>query len=514
MSWLPALLGGRAADDDGIRSEDDIYPLHFLDHTTVQETIVVWTMRFNDVLDPDMLRASLANVLEQGDWRKLGGRLRKKGSRYQLHVPPSFTEERPALNFSKEIFDMSIEQHPLGCQLPKKTDRPSLLADPDIFVPLHGLPDTPTTFHEYVKKGLPPISVHVAAFSDATLVSFSWIHIVMDAGGVEALLRAWTLSIHARTAEIPALEGAKDDFAQRVRDPIYDEGAEESLLGKSRLSMFASALFAMHFIWDLLFGPKMILRNVFLPKTAVDKLRRQAEDDLGTLVVEHEGDGPGSKGEVRGHISTGDILIAWIVGLMASALPAPRPITALSAVDLRDRLPKSMGAPSSTSSSALVQNLAFPAMTPLTAPQAASFSLGEIALTNRRRFMAQLTSAQAVAGLRLALGVERLGVGGMMVLGESNTLLALFSNWTKNQFCRIVDFSPAVVRTGTPSAARKNPPGTILNHYQTMRNRVHMLRNVVLILGTDHENNYWLNVFLDARTLSRMEESLRKLSKG
>jgi hypothetical protein len=56
---------------------DEIYPVHILDSTkTMQSIIITWMLRFNDVLDPDALHTSLSKLLEIGDWKKLGGRLR------------------------------------------------------------------------------------------------------------------------------------------------------------------------------------------------------------------------------------------------------------------------------------------------------------------------------------------------------------------------------------------------------------------------------------------------------
>src|SRR5688572_24118389 len=58
---------------------DDVYPVHMLDDTkTLRGIVVTWTLRFNDVLDADKLYASLSRLLEIGDWRKVGGRLRLK----------------------------------------------------------------------------------------------------------------------------------------------------------------------------------------------------------------------------------------------------------------------------------------------------------------------------------------------------------------------------------------------------------------------------------------------------
>lgn len=55
----------------------DIYPVHILDALGTNHVFVSWIMNFNDVLDVDKLYRSLSELLEQGDWRKLGGRLRE-----------------------------------------------------------------------------------------------------------------------------------------------------------------------------------------------------------------------------------------------------------------------------------------------------------------------------------------------------------------------------------------------------------------------------------------------------
>lgn len=61
---------------DGL--EADVYPLHALDDLPVNRYFLSWMMRFNDVLDGEKLHDSLSRLLEIGDWRKLGGRLKYK----------------------------------------------------------------------------------------------------------------------------------------------------------------------------------------------------------------------------------------------------------------------------------------------------------------------------------------------------------------------------------------------------------------------------------------------------
>lgn len=58
---------------------DDVYPMHLLDAgKSIREIACIWTLRFNDVLDPEKLHESLKTLLDMGDWRKLGGRIRQK----------------------------------------------------------------------------------------------------------------------------------------------------------------------------------------------------------------------------------------------------------------------------------------------------------------------------------------------------------------------------------------------------------------------------------------------------
>lgn len=56
---------------------DEVYPLFFLDNLSTGRVIVLSeALRFDAVLDPIKLRDGLTRLIQQGDWRKLGGRLR------------------------------------------------------------------------------------------------------------------------------------------------------------------------------------------------------------------------------------------------------------------------------------------------------------------------------------------------------------------------------------------------------------------------------------------------------
>jgi hypothetical protein len=60
-----------------VHDDDVVYPLHMLDDSkTLRNIVVAWTLRFDDVLDVEKLYNSLSRLLEIGDWRMIGGRLR------------------------------------------------------------------------------------------------------------------------------------------------------------------------------------------------------------------------------------------------------------------------------------------------------------------------------------------------------------------------------------------------------------------------------------------------------
>jgi len=78
MAFFQKFMSQAQGDDNtSAFPDDDVYPVHTLDDTkTMRSILIAWTLCFNDVLVADKLRSSLATLLDTGDWRKLGGRLR------------------------------------------------------------------------------------------------------------------------------------------------------------------------------------------------------------------------------------------------------------------------------------------------------------------------------------------------------------------------------------------------------------------------------------------------------
>ncbi|KAF2470527.1 uncharacterized protein BDR25DRAFT_287514 [Lindgomyces ingoldianus] len=493
MAALRSLLGASPARSAPPQVEsDDVYPVHMLDDTkTLRHIVVTWTLRFNDVLDAERLHTSLSRLLEIGDWRKVGGRLRLQNGELEIYVPRPFTAERPAVSYTHQSIGMDIEDHPLAKTLPKATSSPSIQPGPQGFRAFAAREDAPATLEDFIYRDTPQLSLHITSFNDATLVALSWPHTLMDVMGQQALLRGWSLVLAGRESEVPPMLGAREDAICAAAD-AHVENKEEFRLGQKQLMGWNMLMFGLRFAWDMLWNRVVETRTIFLPKTTVAELRRQAQGDLAT-----QGGGEGEP-----FISEGDVLTAWAIRAVASSLPQPRPVTALHALNARFRLSSLAQA-----SGVYVQNMAVAAFTFLS-PEVATGPLGPIALENRRHLIEQSTEAQVLAFLRELRRESKSSSDPAMVCGESGALLMPLTNWTRADFFKTADFSPALVRAGETGQSRSNPPGTMIFHHAQSMQQSPTVRNVVVVLGKDYSDNYWLTGTLLPPAWAKIEEDL------
>lgn len=78
---LRAIFGGGKPQRPAPIPTDEVVPMYDFDaRPQVRDIIIGWTLRFDDILDADKLNVALSRLLEIGNWRKLGGRLRERVS--------------------------------------------------------------------------------------------------------------------------------------------------------------------------------------------------------------------------------------------------------------------------------------------------------------------------------------------------------------------------------------------------------------------------------------------------
>ncbi|KAJ5166197.1 uncharacterized protein N7482_004978 [Penicillium canariense] len=476
---------------------EEVYPLHKLDDIKDFRNHVIWMMRFNDVLDAEMLADSLSRLLEIGDWKKLGGRptdIDKADGRLEVHFRKSSTTGQRNVFFTHDTHDMRIQDHPVASRLPQATDGPSTYLVSDDFRPFIARANFPS-FAQSVQQNEPPISLHVTSFNDATLLALSWPHVLMDASAGKALLSGWTSVLAGREDSVPMVIGARDDVLLQTTMSEKQDRDEEFKLEKNRMTGASLLVFYLRCLWDKIWYPRQ-QRAVFIPQAVLHKLKAEVQQGI-------------IKSSPSSHdvpfVSESDILIAWICQAAASSTSKSRPMTIMSFLDTRSRIPEIC-----TSTGVFLQNMVLSTYAFLS-PQTANGPIGPIAISHRRHFAEQSSENQTLCFLRSVYRDIDAVKSPRLVFGEPNAVPILINNVSKAELIKLVDFSPAVVHQGESAETRRNPLGTMVTYWNEGLERGWSGFNVCWMQGRDHDGNFWIMANLLPEAWSRIEEHLQNL---
>ncbi|KAF9872890.1 lysr family regulatory protein [Colletotrichum karsti] len=507
---------------------DDVYPVHFFDDTKpFRGMLLNWTLRFDDVLDAEKLQSSLAKLLEIGEWRKLGGRMRlNDDDELELHVPQQFTEARPAIRCSHDVHDFSIKDHPNAKHLPKTTEVPSIQPGVVNFYTLGARAGAPMTLDDLLSSDEPQIHLHIHTFTDATVVGLLFSHVLFGASGMQSLVTNWSLVMAGRENEVSALHGARKDILDDVGVDT-DPEKEALLIDRRQLKGIRHLRFNIRFLWDMWRRPEIESKILCLPQKFVADLRNRAMADL------HAMDEKGLGTEEAPFVSEGDVLTAWWTRLVCSARGGKRSVTVFNAVDITGRL-KTVFAPGKT----YVQNFAVGTWTVLSSAEVVKAPLGYVARCFRYDIQTQTTPLQIMAFMRRLRGRGR--CGDQPVYGKADSMLIIFTNWSRCKFFECIDFAPAVIPQikpaaegqtdtgadgeitsaghGDPEKAAVNanatevlprpPPGKVSYHHSLARTRSVLSRNVFTILGKDLQGNIWVSALGHPECWEHLEKAI------
>jgi hypothetical protein len=410
---------------------DTVIPFHTLDgHAVVQAMVLEFAYRFDDALEYERLRNSLERLLEIGDWRKLGARIRKKVSsavtcqvfasliypqgknRFEYHLPKHYTEERPGVYFSNTRHATRINDHPVASRMPRAVAVPTIFGSPDEFKPvIHG-PDHPQNIDDWLHSDRPPLSVHVGSFHDATLLTLTFSHMVLDACGVAELMTAWLCVLEGREEEIKPFLGFAEDPLQKAvgRVPKEKHMFYDQVAGPLGLANFVVGV-----LLELLRYPQEETRTICIPDRYVRVLKAEAKNDLKALSAE--------KGEDI-FVSDSDVLFAWWAKLtIACQRPRlSRPVRLGNIFTWRgvidDVLPPD---------TAYVGNAISCAYMTTTVKEVLARPLGRLALDLRNMLARQRNKEQIFASLSLLF--EFIAKGKFMIFVPGNALRLTWSNW-------------------------------------------------------------------------------------
>ncbi|KAI8631473.1 putative LysR family regulatory protein [Xylariaceae sp. FL1651] len=476
---------------------DDVTPLRFVDE--LYPVSFDFTLVFRDVMDTEILRASANKVLQREGWRQLGARLRRtKDGRLEYHMPAEFTEERPLFQFTTDRHDMSIDDHPVLCNLPKANGEKPMIFKPSSasFRPYTRSPTTPEDFDDWLYNDIPQLAIHVINFEDATIITVTLLHTLTDFLGLMAFYRAWLATLHDKEDQIAPYIGYKDkdplENLQQGKQPPKYVFADRVVKGWGLFK------FVVRTMWDRFWYPEASLRFFTLPGKFVDKLAASARSELAA-----------AQKDDKAFVSDSDVLCAWWTRLIVKNLnyPPNRSVCLTNRFDSRDILAKMGLLPSLNVS--FFGNAAYSAscFAPASSYASASYSLGLLAHQVRDSIQVHRTVEQLQAQ-DAAFRESMAKTGRLPLYGDSDMLLCIFTNCARGKLFHL-DFSPAII--GQDSRQRKSKRGLPVFLSCTGKETRLSSRNVTAILGKTESGDWWMSSRLRHDVWEKIEEEFKKM---
>ncbi|KAJ5602411.1 hypothetical protein N7537_005367 [Penicillium hordei] len=456
-----------------------IYEIDYLSHKTME-----LIMRFDDVLDPAKLQQSLRRLLEIGNWRKLGARVRVKGdpaeNKYEYHIPEQYDDVRQGFIYRVSKHSGSINSHPTAARLPGHKNGTATSSSQD-FGELGLQPGDPRHLVDWAYTDLPQLFFHHIAFTDATVIFMTYPHSMMDAMGHSTFLRAWMAVLHGREHEVPELSSLEDH-----RRPLAERTpAKNYLLYDNLLSRLGLMLFLFNRFIEDIWATKEE-RIVCVPGEFVRELRAQTLDEL-------------DPSKEKQFLSENDVILAWFTRTILSAAKTSgkRSLILMNWFDIRSTvLPPKVGH---------IFNAVIPAHTMVPISEVLKQPLAFLATQIRHSLAQQRAPEQIEAWYSMV--AARLKQGLFPLVGTSNGFTTTYSSWHTSGLFRL-DLSPAVTQQGLPLDQRTNKigyPSCVFspNCFSMLR-----LRNAGCCLGKDEEGNWWFQWLLRKREWKKIEEYL------
>ncbi|KAL5381612.1 hypothetical protein DPSP01_007060 [Paraphaeosphaeria sporulosa] len=462
---------------------DLVVPLHYFDNNTMFTSITMHAiMVYDEILDPERLRATLSQLVERETWQKLGARLRKGKHGHDLHVPRKFSSSRPAIAYRHVSLDMLKAEHHAASLIPSSKsapkERPALVGNPEDWTELCCGADAPKTSADYVGSDRPVTGLRVVSFKDATIVNIHWLHIAADAMALKAILDNWVLVLEGRAAEIPSQYGFDED-------PLRELGlhtTEPFDLAGLELSKWGTAAYALRNGYSIALAKKES-RTVCIPALFMEKLRKTARQELN------------DQGRREQFLTDNDIITAWFSRLAFSHLPPEKPVTIMQAMSMRRALEQDLLPPGRP----FVSNcLTFTSV--LKTKNEVDMSLGLLAGDIRQGVNKHGTREQ-IEAYNGMVRANAWPLGPMPVFfGQSNMHHIGYSNWKKAQV-NLVDLSTACV-------TKRNSP--LYPSFVTQIQGGIAYPDGFIITGEDAQGNYWLEGYRPGGLWSHVEKLLER----
>ncbi|KAK2601761.1 hypothetical protein QQS21_004645 [Conoideocrella luteorostrata] len=471
-----------------------------------------WTMRFNDVLDANMLHESFKKLLEIGDWRKLSGRLRRNDKGHlEIRVPKQFTPDMPAVEYKHDtaMSNESINCHPIGKDFPEPTDQPSIRPLPEKLRCFMAPDDFPATVDVLVQSDKSQVALTITSFTDATLVSIALPHTLGDIVSLVQLIQNWSRVLCGRASDVPPLLDAFVD----VLEPLEDDEIlprEDFLLESKQLGSFGLAKFMARQLLEKTQRNRQ-LQSLYIPKdkyqALLSKVRAEAQE-----IAAKQDDSTSTKKPDR-PLNEIDIITSWFIRIISSQEATPRPVTIFTLYNMRFLIKSLM---QMQAKGVFTQTMVSGSCAMFSGEEATSGSVSEIAKSYRAQVAKQTTEGQVLANLRRVRRELKTGNLKFAMYGETDSLLIYSNPLAKLGLVKMANFAPAVIATAPPhttekSTIRSNPPGTMVSNVFNPLNWADMGLDGLFPLGNDHAGGSWIMAKMSAGSWNAVIEELDKL---
>lgn len=472
----------------------DEFPVHLMDGCKLNHKVLGWTMRFNDVLDANLLHSSLTRLLSIGDWRKLGGRLKRnvssasprhptpvnanedqKNGQLKIYVPKEFTPSIPAVEYTHDASHhlQSITTHPIGRQFITPTVEPSIQPLDKHLRQFMAPDDYPESVDALLQTDKSQISLMITSFNDATLVSVAFPHTLLDAVSFIHLVQNWSLVLAGRESDVPPLLDAHTDALEGVCDDARGGDVGDCRMESMRLKGFG--------FWKLLVRQmaeatqrKRRLQALYIPKETYEKL-------LSKLEYNSESNQQTTTGKPPNEV---DILTAWLIRTIAQQEPS-RPVTLITLYNLRYYI-KSL---KEARKRGIFSQIMISTTCAIFPPETSTKCVSEIAKDYKEQVGKLTQEEEVVAYLSQVRDELKKEKPGFALYGATDALVVFCNPLAKLDLVKMADFGSAVVRRGGDGST---PAGRMVGNVFNPLSWTDAGVDLLFPLGTDYEGGCWI----------------------
>lgn len=400
-----------------------------------------------------------------------------------MHIPNGFTTSRPPVQFTSEKHNISVSEHALDGTMPSTWDKPCILDAPETLDDILAGPDAPTCFDDWLFTDRPGLAVHVINFTDATFVTLTYSHCLVDGVGKREIVLNWCKVLAGRMSDVVPMASHDEDPMRDIVESAHSTGDEKHVHEKRRIVGWCKYYWVFRLIGYLFRYPNRRQRNLYIPASTVAKIRAEAD-------LSYSDD----------YLSDNQLITTWLVRFACSPFKSSnRPVGITSALDLRGFRIDGI-----RSDAVYLQNLLGYTWTNTTSNLLLRQPLGVAASAMRISLKEQLSVEQVRAAACLTY-TAMAATGTPYLFTDKDSFVVSVSSLAKAKYWEVVDFGPAVVGGSEKGVHIARPVWQCSTPRSGFKPPC-----LVVVQGKDGKGNWWAQMVLSDRIWKVIETELQK----